>query len=122
MCSRHEQKKACPIGDSRLVWIGSFIATTGHASKHRPELFAWLRSDTDPEHMEPWGSLTCGRLLEMAETVQAKIKEGKENNNGGLQFEKLTHGFWREYIRRETLLAGGEGKKRRDTRAHRTST
>lgn len=62
--------------------------------------------------MESWGSLTCGRLLEMAETVQAKIKEGKENNgSGGLQFEKLTHGFWRAYIRREVLRAGGEAQR-----------
>lgn len=43
----------------------------------------------------------------MAETVQAKIKEGKEGG-GGLQFEKLTHGFWRRYIRREVSRAGGE--------------
>lgn len=60
---------------------------------------------------DPWGSLTCGRLLEMAKTVQAKIKEGKLNGGrggGGLQFEKLTHGFWRQYIRREVLRAGGE--------------
>eukprot|EP00752_Nemacystus_decipiens_P002399 g2263.t1 len=57
---------------------------------------------------EPWGSLTCGRLLEMAQTVQAKIKEGKLNGGrGGLQLEKLTHGFWRRYIRREVLRAGG---------------
>jgi len=53
-----------------------------------------------------WGSLTCSRLLEMAESVQAKIREGKEGG-GGLQFEKLTHGFWRRYIRREVLGAGG---------------
>lgn len=60
---------------------------------------------------EPWGSLTCGRLLEMAEIVQAKIKAGKESGGGGgggLQFEKLTHGFWRRYIRREVLRAGGK--------------
>lgn len=58
---------------------------------------------------EPWGSLTCGRLREMAETVQAKIKEGKEGDDtgGGLQFQKLTHGYWRQYIRREVLRAGG---------------
>ena len=54
-----------------------------------------------------WGSLTCSHLLEMAETVQAKIMEGKEGG-GGLQLEKLTHGFWRRYIRREVLRAGGE--------------
>lgn len=56
----------------------------------------------------PWGSLTCARLLEMAETVQAKIQERKETRGGGLQLEKLTHGFWRGYIRREVLRAGGE--------------
>ena len=54
-----------------------------------------------------WGSLTCGHLLGMAKTVQAKIKQGKEGGSG-LQYEKLTHGFWRRYIRRELLIAGGE--------------
>ena len=68
-----------------------------------------LKLPFDAGREEPWGSLTCGRLLEMAETVQAKIKEGKRNGGrGGLQFEKLTHGFWRQYIRREVLRAGGE--------------
>ncbi len=62
---------------------------------------------------EAWGSLTCGRLVEMAETVRAKINEGARDGGAGrgsgLQFEKLTHGFWRRFIRREVLLAGGEG-------------
>lgn len=47
--------------------------------------------------------------------MQAKIKEGKEGGGGGgkgLQLEKLTHGFWRQYIRSEVLRAGGEGGKR----------
>eukprot|EP00752_Nemacystus_decipiens_P008223 g7353.t1 len=52
-----------------------------------------------------WGNLTCGHLLEMAETVQAKIKQGKEGGRG-LQYEKLTQGFWRRYIRHEVMLAG----------------
>ncbi|CAN0479986.1 unnamed protein product, partial [Ectocarpus sp. 12 AP-2014] len=51
---------------------------------------------------EAWGSLTCGRLSEMAETFQAKIKARL-----GLQFEKLTHGFWRCYVRREIMRAAG---------------
>lgn len=53
---------------------------------------------------EAWGGLTCSRLSEMAETVQAKIKGRR-----GLQFEKLTHGFWRRYVRREILRAAGVG-------------
>lgn len=73
---------------------------------------------------EGWDSLTCGRLLEMAEDVQARIKEGKEKKGGGLQFEKLTHGFWRRYMRREILRAGGERERKKkrnkngDERAH----
>jgi len=50
----------------------------------------------------------------MAETVRAMIEGGAREGGaggggGGLQLEKLTHGFWRRYIRREVLLAGGEG-------------
>lgn len=42
--------------------------------------------------------------------MQAKIEEGKGGGGGGggLQLEKLTHGYWRQYIRREVLLAQGE--------------
>lgn len=57
---------------------------------------------------ERWGSLTCERLAEMADIVQEKIKERKAGKGKGLEFEKLTHNFWRNYIRRETLKAGGE--------------
>lgn len=56
-------------------------------------------------HGEAWGSLTCERLLEMGEIVHEAIGKGE-----GMQYEKLTHGFWRGYIRRETLLAGGTVK------------
>lgn len=74
-----------------------------HAENYDPHL-APHRFGTGQK--EAWGSLTCAHLLEMAETVQAKIKKGKEGG-GGLQFEKLTHGFWRRYIRDEVLRAGG---------------
>lgn len=51
--------------------------------------------------------------MEMAEQVRAKIKEGEGEGadadaGSGLQLEKLTHGFWRRFVRREVLLAGGE--------------
>ncbi|CAM9906905.1 unnamed protein product [Scytosiphon promiscuus] len=58
-------------------------------------------------HESRWGTLTCDQLVEMAETVQTKIQEGKENRGEGLQLEKLTHGFWRRFVRREVLRAGG---------------
>lgn len=52
----------------------------------------------------------------MAEAVRAKIveeeREGVATAGGGrkgLQFQRLTYGFWRQNRRREVFLAGGEG-------------
>jgi len=64
----------------------------------------------EEEAWRSWGNLTCGHLLEMAKTVQATIKQGKEGGSG-LQYQKLTHGFWRRYVQRELLIAGGEEKQ-----------
>lgn len=56
---------------------------------------------------DSWGSLTCSRIEEMFEAVRDVVREGQEGGRG-LAFDKLTHNYWRRYIREETLRAIGE--------------
>lgn len=55
---------------------------------------------------EKWYKLTCMKLKNMSKMAEERIKEGK-NGGKGFEFEKLTHNYWRKYIREETLKAGG---------------
>lgn len=57
----------------------------------------------------PWAGLTCDRLLEMAYTVIDGVRDGGGDAAGwGLQYEKLTHGYWRNFIREKMLEGAGE--------------
>lgn len=60
-----------------------------------------------------WGDLTCDKLLEMANIVEDALNgEGSEagSHGWGLMYEKLTHVYWRKFIRRESLKAAGNGR------------
>lgn len=57
---------------------------------------------------EPWGGLTCDRLVEMASEVKIAMQEGRAGDRMGLAYEKLTHAYWRNHIRKTVLAAGGE--------------
>lgn len=57
----------------------------------------------------PWGGLTCDKLAEMAGIVERALN-GSSSDRGegwGLMYEKLTHGYWRKFVRQETVKAGG---------------
>lgn len=54
-----------------------------------------------------WGEVTCDLLLAMFEPVEQALQAEPGMDGSGLAYEKLTHGYWREFIRRETLKAGG---------------
>lgn len=57
----------------------------------------------------PWDGLTCDRLLEMAYKVIDGVRNGGGDAVGwGLQYEKLTHGYWRNFIREKMLEGAGE--------------
>lgn len=66
----------------------------------------------------PWDGLTCDRLLNMAGAVQTALRKGRSRGKGkskwrgrggtGLAYEKLTHGYWRKFIREAVLTAAGE--------------
>lgn len=61
----------------------------------------------------PWGGLTCDRLLEMADEIERALNGESlqvDGNGWGMMYEKLTYGYWRNYVRQETLKAGGEGE------------
>lgn len=57
----------------------------------------------------PWAGLTCDRLLEMAYKVMDGVRDGGGDAAGwGLQYEKLTHGYWRKFIREKMLEGAGD--------------
>lgn len=51
--------------------------------------------------------MTCDRLLGIAGAVKSTMR-GDDDNGLGLAYEKLTHGYWREYIRSTVLSLTGE--------------
>lgn len=56
---------------------------------------------------KPWGSLTCDDLEDMADSVHETLRRRNEEQGEGFAYEKLTHGYWRRFIRSETLRAAG---------------
>lgn len=54
----------------------------------------------------------------MASEMKNAVREGEQAGGLGMKFEKLTHGYWRNHIRKTMLTAAGKGILKMSVRTH----